>query len=106
MVACGLALFSVVNSHKAPGTLPGTTHLILTQNGQMEGAQNTGLELAEQRVIDPAMTSGNLERESITCTHTAKCTCPSPGWGDKEGPGHPPGTLPGRGAGRRAGCGL
>lgn len=38
-----------------------STYLILTEDSYTEGGENRNLSLTEQRVIDPAVASGDLE---------------------------------------------
>lgn len=60
-------------SHPPPP--PRSPHLVLMENNHAKAAQNSNFELAEQRVVHPAVTPGDLEERQLlisvqTSVHT------------------------------------
>lgn len=64
-----------------------STYLILTEDSHAEGGENGNLGLTEQRVIDPAVTSGDLEGKRGTSVPGAHAPSARGGRGRQSSPG-------------------
>lgn len=88
-----------VGDPAVPTPLPCTTHLVLTENNHPKGIKNCNFQLAKQRVIHPAVTSGNLQKGRRSRLFHPKYLCTPrarPKDGHKEESKNIPGTFPGR----------